>query len=264
LKCDYCINFYDGIREYKRQVISGKKWVLGLNRLLCPEDLPVTLQGGEPSLHPDFLWIIKNIRKDLHIDILTNLSFDIDEFINNIEPARLNRGAPYPNIRVTYHPERMDLDVIIKKVLKMQCAGFSIGIFAILHPRIKKKVLEAQEKCLNLGIDFRTKEFLGVLNGKVRGIYFYPQAVYNVKKKKCLCRTSELILDPDGDVFRCHRDLYRGCNSIGNLLDDSFKIRDIFRSCCNFGDCNPCDIKIKTNRFQISGHHAIEIKSIKG
>jgi len=264
LRCDYCINFYGGIRRYKKQTIPGREWVLGLNRLSCPEDLPITLQGGEPSLHPDFVWIIKHIKKSLNIDILTNLSFDIDEFIDNIDPVRLSRGAPYPNIRVSYHPAYMDLSVIIKKVLKMQRAGFSIGIFSILHPRIKIKILEAKKKCRNSGIDFRTKEFLGVFDGKVSGNYYYPQAVYSLKKKRCLCRTSELILDPLGNVFKCHRDLYHGCNPIGNLMDHSFKIRDAFRRCSNFGDCNPCDIKTKTNRFQIPGHHAVEIKNIKG
>jgi len=262
-RCDYCINLYGGTSRYKKQIISGEQWVLGLNRLLCRSDLPVTLQGGEPSLHPDFISIIKHIRKDLNIDILTNLSFNIDEFIDNIDPAKLNRGAPYPNIRVSYHPAYMDLSVVMKKVLKMQRAGFSIGIFSLLYPGSEKEVLSVKKKCFDSGIDFRTKEFLGVLNGKMYGSYFYPQASYNPKRKKCLCRTSELIVGPHGDVFRCHRDLYRGYNRIGSLLDHSFRIKDVFRSCVDFGDCNPCDIKIKTNRFQISGHHAVEIKGIK-
>jgi MoaA/NifB/PqqE/SkfB family radical SAM enzyme len=246
----------------RRRIMTGKDWVKGLNRISCSGDLPVTLQGGEPSLHPDFIWIIKHIKKELNIDILTNLAFNINEFIDNIDPARLNRGALYPNIRVSYHPGQTDLNATIKKVLKMQSAGFSIGIFAVLHPQAKKKLSEAEKICLDLGIDFRTKEFLGMLNGKVYGNYFYPQAVYSTKKKKCLCRTSELILDPGGSVFRCHRDLYRGCNPIGNLLDRAFRAKDIFRVCSNFGDCNPCDIKTKTNRLQISGHHSAEIKNI--
>jgi len=215
-------------------------------------------------LHPDFIWIIKHIKKNLNIDILTNLSFDVDKFICNIDSARLNRKAPYPNIRVSYHPMYMDLNVIIKKVLKMQHAGFSIGIFAILQPKIKREVLKAQKRCRNLGIDFRTKEFLGLFDGEICGNYYYPQAVYSFKKKRCLCRTSELILGPDGNIFKCHRDLYHDCDPIGTLLDPSFQIKDIFRSCSNFGDCNPCDIKTKTNRFQIPGHHAVEIKNIRG
>jgi hypothetical protein len=33
-------------------------------------------------------------------------------------------------------------------------------------------------------------------------------------------------------------------------------------TCYNFGDCNPCDVKIKTNRFQEYGHTSVEIINI--
>ena len=263
LKCDYCINYYGGGNKFQKPIISGKKWVEMLNRIICSEDLPLTLQGGEPALHPDFIWIIKNLKEDLNIDILTNLSFDVNEFINDINPSRLRRNAPYPSIRVSYHPFYMDLGELIGKVSKMRRAGFSIGIFGILHPKFKQEVLEAQEKCQNLGIDFRTKEFLGEFDGQLYGTYLYPEAVGNGKKKRCLCRTTELIIGPDGNIFRCHRDLYKDFLPIGNLLDPDFEIEDIFRECEEFGDCNPCDIKIKTNRFQVFGHTSVEIKEIK-
>jgi MoaA/NifB/PqqE/SkfB family radical SAM enzyme len=260
LKCDYCINSYSGENRTAVGTLSGRKWVEGLNRLVSRDDLPITLQGGEPSLHPDFIWIINNIRRNLNIDILTNLCFDIDTFITEINPLRLRRNAPYANIRVSYHPYYMDLDKLTKDVLKMQDAGFSIGIFGILHPKITTQVLKAQQKCRDLGIDFRTKEFLGEYNKQLHGTYLYPEAVGSGIRKDCLCRTSELIIGPEGGVFRCHHDLYKGFPSIGNLLDDHFVIEDIFRECNEFGDCNPCDIKTKTNRFQIYGHTSVEIK----
>ena len=263
LKCDYCINYYGGGNGFKKPIISGKKWVEMLNRIICPEDLPLTLQGGEPALHPDFIWIIKNLKEDLNIDILTNLSFDVNEFINDINPSRLRRNAPYPSIRVSYHPSYMDLGELMGKVSKMQRACFSIGIFGILHPKFKQEILEAQEKCQNLGIDFRTKEFLGEFNGKIYGAYFYPDAVGNGRRKKCLCRTTELIIGPDGNIYKCHHDLYKDFPPLGNLLDQNFEIEDIFRECNQFGDCNPCDIKIKTNRFQSHGHTSVGIKDIK-
>lgn len=75
-----------------------------------------------------------------------------------------------------------------------------------------------------------------------------------------LYRTSELIVGPDGNIYRCHHDLYKNFSSIGNLLDPDFKIRNIFRECTQLGDCNPRDIKIKTDRFQVHGHTSIEIK----
>jgi len=65
------------------------------------------------------------------------------------------------------------------------------------------------------------------------------------------CRTTELLIDPGGDVFRCHRDLYSGETPIGNILDPEFYIDEGFRECDSYGFCNPCDVKLKTNRFQI-------------
>ncbi|MCX5701660.1 MAG: radical SAM protein [Candidatus Omnitrophica bacterium] len=263
LRCDYCINYYGGGNKFKNSIIAGKKWVEMLNRLVCPSDLPITIQGGEPGLHPDLIWIIKNLRQDLNIDILTNLCFDVDKFIDNINPGRLRRDAPYPNIRVSYHPPYMDLDELIKKVLKMQQAGFSIGIFSILHPQFKQEVLKTKEKCYGLGIDFRTKEFLGEFNAQIYGTYLYPEAVGNGKRKRCLCRTSELIIGPNADIYRCHHDLYKDLPPLGNMSDSDFEIKDIFRECSQFGDCNPCDIKVKTNRFQVYGNTSVEIKDVK-
>ena len=48
--------------------------------------------------------------------------------------------------------------------------------------------------------------------------------------------------------------------AIGHILDESFVIEDIFRPCRAFGLCNPCDIKVKTNRFQQYGHTSVEIE----
>lgn len=263
LNCAYCINSFAGGNGIKSPVISGERWLEGLNRLVCAENLPVTLQGGEPGLYSDFTWIVKNIKENLNIDILTNLCFDIDKFIDQIDPSRLRRKAPYPSIRASYHPSYMDLDELINRTIKMQRAGFSLGIFSILHPEFKQEVLEARKRCQDSGIDFRTKDFLGEFNGQIYGTYLYPDAIGNDRRRGCLCRTSELIIGPDGSIYRCHHDLYKNFPPIGNLLDPDFKIEDIFRGCGQFGDCNPCDIKIKTNRFQIYGHTSVEIKDIK-
>ncbi|MDD5254682.1 MAG: radical SAM protein [Candidatus Omnitrophica bacterium] len=263
LRCSYCINYFGGGNASRRKLIPGRDWVRGLNRIVCAPDMPVTLQGGEPSLHPDFIWIINHLKKDLHIDILTNLRFDVDAFIGKVDPARLRRKAPYASIRVSYHPTYMDLKALAAKVIKMQNAGFSIGVFGILHPAFKQRVLKAQRECRGLGIDFRTKEFLGEYKGRTYGTYLSPQAISSVKRQRCLCRTSELIVGPDGNVFRCHYDLYHGLPPIGCLLDNSFKIRNVFRKCDYFGACNPCDVKVKTNRFQVFGHSSVEIKKIQ-
>ncbi len=259
LKCSYCINNFEE-RLIRRKAISGKDWIMGLNRLISRENLPVTLQGGEPALHPDFIYIINNLKPELNIDILTNLQFDVDEFIRRVHPNRVKRKAPYASIRVSFHPEQMNLDDLIDRTLKMLKSKFSVGIWGVTHPNYEKVILQAQVRCQRLGIDFRAKEFLGEFNGKLYGTYKYPGACDGKFRKKVKCRTSELLIDSQGDIFRCHADLYAGRSKSGSILDPDFQIDRKFRDCSNFGHCNPCDIKVKTNRFQQYGHTSVEIK----
>lgn len=260
--CTYCINSQNGCVN-NQSFISGDSWIKALNRLVSRSDLPITLQGGEPSLHPDLYSIINNIDTQLNIDVLTNLSFDVEEFTKEVRPCRLKRDAPYASIRATYHPSQINSDIFIGKMTFLKNAGYSIGAFGVLHPSIKEEVLEAKEKCKKYGIDFRFKEFLGESDGELFGTYKYDNAVNCNKKQTCKCRTNELIIGPDCKVYRCHHDLYKGFPPVGDLLGFDFDIQDIFRDCDQYGECNPCDIKIKTNRFQEFGHCSVEIKDVE-
>ncbi len=261
LKCSYCINKFEEGR-FSTERISGEEWVRGLNRIVSREDLPISLQGGEPSLHKDFIYILNNLKPELNIDILTNLQFNEDEFVKAVDPNRVKRDSPYASIRVSYHPETMKLDHLVKKVLKLLDNGFSVGIWGVLHPSQKDEVLRAQEHCKSLGIDFRTKEFLGEHDGQMYGTYRYDGACDRKFEKNVLCKTTELIMGPNGKIYRCHSDIYENREPVGSILDPDFQIKEEFLDCNAFGHCNPCDIKVKTNRFQEFGHTSVEIKSI--
>ena len=259
LRCSYCINYFEEGNFVKKH-LSGKDWVKGLNRIVSRDDLPISFQGGEPSLHKDFIYILNNIKPELNIDILTNLQFNEDEFIRSVNPNRIKRKSPYASIRVSYHPETMQLEPLVKKVLKLQNNGFSIGIWGVMHPVQEAEILRAKEYSSSLGIDFRTKEFLGEYDGKTYGTYLYEGACDKKFAKKVLCKTTELIIGSNGDIYRCHSDLYEGRKPIGNILDENFEIEDKFLECDVFGHCNPCDVKVKTNRFQQFGYTSVEIK----
>jgi len=262
LTCSYCINRFGVVGSGKKH-LSGSDWVKAINRIESRPDLPLTLQGGEPSLHKDFYDIVNNIRADLNIDLLTNLQFDADEFMSKVSPDRIKRDAPYASIRVSYHPQVMELKPLAEKVLTLQKEGYSIGIWGVMHPSQDKMILEAQEYCKGLGIDFRLKEFLGEYEGKMYGTYRYPGACDKEFEKTVSCKTTELIMGPDGSVYRCHSDLYEGRPSVGNVTDAAFELEDIFRPCHVYGHCNPCDIKVKTNRFQEYGHTSVEIEGVE-
>lgn len=258
LSCSYCINRFDDF-NYTKGHMSGDEWIHGLNRIVSRDDLPVTVGGGEPSLHPDFSSIINGISPDLNIDLLTNLEFDIDRFMAEVPAERIKRDAPYASIRISYHPETMTLEPLLKKVLKLLHANYSIGIWGVLHPNQIEEILKAQAQCRSLGIDFRTKDFLGECNDEMHGTIRYPGSCDRTFTKKVKCQTTELIVGPTGHIYRCHSDLYEGRKPIGHLLDPDFQIDDHSRLCDCFGHCNPCDVKVKTNRFQIDGHTSVKI-----
>ncbi|MBC7540335.1 MAG: radical SAM protein [Bacteriovorax sp.] len=262
LKCSYCINHLSGPAQ-KKGFLKGEEWIQALNRLELPTDLPITLQGGEPTVHPHFYQIVKGLREDIAIDLLTNLQFNPIEFSKIISPARLKRDSQYASIRATYHPETMAWGSLLEKVIWMKEKGYAITIYGILHPRDQVEILRAQASAQALGVEFKTKEFLGEYEGQIYGSYRFQGAVFNKDISKCLCKTSELLIGVDGNTYRCHHDLYNKFNHQGNLLDKSFAINDSFKPCERFGNCNPCDVKIKNNRHQQWDHTSVEIKQIE-
>jgi len=282
LNCSFCLNSIDKSRDFNRlkfKEIGGQEWVNSLNRIQTRPDIPITFCGGEPFLHKDFLHILTYLKPELSIDILTNLNWgesNIQKFVREIDPERIKRNAPYPPIRVSYHPEQMgDGESLIKNVKLLQEAGFSIGIESVMYPHPSQ--IEAIEqmaiKCRNNGISFRPKSFTGVYEGRddigrsfsiLHGNYSkYPGCTLNSELKSCLCKTSEFILGPDGNVYRCHRDLFSEEFPIGNISDPNFELQDAFRQCNKYGQCHPCDVKVKTNSKQELGHTSVEIKDIQ-
>lgn len=262
-RCSYCINRPDNSCT-QRDHYPAKNWLQFLNRLSLPDDLPITLQGGEPSQHPEFLEIIQGIRPDLHVDLLTNLSFDVEAFAREIPPSRFARESPYPAIRVTYHPGQCPLEEVLEKVRYMQTRGYSIGLYSIRAPGHERIIENISAKAQVLGIEYRTKEFLGRWRDQIWGTYGYTDGVFSSQRRHVQCRTSELLIAPDGHVFRCHRDLYLGEHAIGHIETVNNGLHSFtFRDCDKFGECNPCDLKSKTNRFQVDGHCSVEIRFIE-
>jgi len=248
-------------------MLTANEWARAAERLILRDDLPLTLQGGEPTLYRGFYEFVNNIKNNIKLDLLTNMQFDEREFAEKTPLKLFLRDAPYAPIRVSYHPAQNDIAEIIKKTEYLQARGFRIGIYAVLPPDAKKaeEILLLQKELVAAGFDFRIKEFLGEYNGKIYGQFKYQDAVSNKPLKNCECRTTELLVAPNGLIYSCHSHLYAARYEIGHILDENFTADaiDIFRECNYYGDCNPCDVKIKTNRFQIFGHTSVEIRNIK-
>lgn len=260
LHCSYCINRDKGARpRYKS--LTAEQWIQGLNRIVTRDDLPITLQGGEPTVHNGFYDVVDKIDNKINIDILTNAQFDFDTFTHRVVADRLKRISKYASIRVSWHPEQMSLDDTMLRVLALQALGYSVGVWIVDHPAYSYYTKHGADKMQKAGIDVRIKEFLGMYNDKMYGTYKYPGAVDGTRRK-CMCRPSEMLIAPDGGIHRCHSDLYNNREAYANILDDNVELLDIYKYCSNYGLCNGCDIKLKTNRYQEYGHCSVDISEI--
>jgi hypothetical protein len=231
--------------------LEAKYWIKGLSRIKTRDDLPITLQGGEPTLYPGFYNIVSELRKaGKHLDLLTNGEFNIKHFLT-IPKDTFGRGAKYASIRFSCH-DKVDALALANKVAILQEYGYEVGIWGLdNNPGLN---LEMATLCADRRIDFRTKEYLS----EECGTYKYPDAISKNGKQKARCKTSELLIGPTGHIFKCHADLYADRNSIGHILNDKMPEFE-YRECSNYGYCNPCDVKLKTNRLQEFGYCATEI-----
>lgn len=256
LNCGYCINRFSGCSSCDEMNTDG--WIEGLSRIKTRQDLPISLQGGEPTIHPGFYKIVDGLyKKNKHLDLLTNGMFDVREFCHYIGAEVFMREAKYASLRFSFH-SKTNLG-LATKIWMMQNSGYEVGVWAIDHPLNKFGNDQMKERCKWLNIDYREKEFLGYYGGQLRGTYKYPDAIEYHGKKKVWCKPSEMLINPAGYIFKCHGDLYANRNYLGHILDKEVVFPG-YTECEHYGTCNPCDIKLKTNRFQESGHCAVDIK----
>ena len=234
LNCSYCINDpgqAGGRDAMGRTEMAPELWVRALNRLRLPPDLPITLQGGEPTLYGRGLGIgglLANV--DASFDLLTNLALPPGRMKRCLDGQvdKLRRDAPYPSIRVSYHPPEMDrvwgrgIDTLLDRCEALRDLGFrvgpdkrssDVGIYMVAHPG-NLGACEDAARAAAKRVAFETKEFLGLHEGVLHGTYKYPFSIDLVAGGhwptglSCQCRTTELLIDPLGFVWPCHHFLY--------------------------------------------------------
>lgn len=260
MKCDYCINTFHV--KPRATPLKSSVMIKGLLRIQTRDDFPITLCGGEPTVHPDFYEIVNKLtNKGKHLDLLTNGMFNATLFCNSIKRGTFGRKAKYASIRISLH-ESTDLYKIVDTAIKLRENKHSVGIWGLDRQDLKEKNKQCNEICGRLGIDFRLKEFLGIYEEKFYGTYKYPDAIRCRGYNLVLCKPSEFLIAPDGYIYGCHSHLYSHTNYLYHILDDIFPPFGLFGQCTDYGTCNPCDIKVKFNRFQEKGHCAVTIEKV--
>lgn len=265
LSCPYCITSHYGSNFLKQGAVSlqATQWIEGLNRLVLPKDLPISLQGGEPFLHRGIWEILENVNHK--IDIMTALPPHLkrDNFLKLKTLDWNKRDAPYPTIRVSYHKGQNDYKELIERIAELQDI-LSIGLYYLTHPdQSQEEIEQIKSYARKFNVELRLKDFLGMHNGKRYGEFYYPDAVLGERKGiNVFCKNTVVPVSPAGDIYLCHSDLYfkRSDRVLGNLLDDTFEFPSDHLPCDNYGLCSECDVKIKTNHYQQYGYTSVNIK----
>ena len=251
LNCSYCINDpqQSGTRSslFRREktALTPEEWVRGLARIPFNPDLPITLQGGEPLLYHNHAGVAVLLEQLPHyFDLLTAFPFTADKFSTmlNGQHRKFMRDAPYPSIRVSYHPEQMNkvwknrgIEELVDRCAGLAEHGFKVspqksesdvGIYMVAHP--ENTDVEQIKAVCNGRVPFEEKEFLGEYETRLYGTYKYPYSTNLISSGKldhtlsCECRTTELLLDPLGFAWGCHFHLYDAWTN--NQPFDAFNI----------------------------------------
>jgi MoaA/NifB/PqqE/SkfB family radical SAM enzyme len=213
----------------------------------------IRLDGGEPSVYPDFMAIVAHLSRRHWLQVNTNLSFDVERFCREIDPRHVRIDA-------SFHSEYVPLDAFAAKIKTLKAHGFKLVVSFVAYPPFVDRIRSCKPVFGDCGVPFIIHPYSGEYGGKdyprgynaeeVKAIYNIdqeskgelewrqdktgaateqgpaapapPPAANTVKR----CRMGQMYarIYPSGDVFRCCTD--DGLLSLGNLYAGSFRLLD--------------------------------------
>lgn len=234
-RCPYCW-FYTGWAEAARRNIYLKpeEWIVHWGNIYNKYGLVhIEITGGEPFIYPHFIQLVKELSRIHTVKITTNMSGDIETFVKEISPERVN-------LDLNFHPLFADADEFLKKVLLLKGAGFKAGVCYLAYPPQMKQMDGFRRRFEEAGINFALAAFWGEYRGRR-----YPEAyteeekelirpflgeidrvVYHLnaqspKGKLCNAGYKYAVVQADGNVVRCGQIADK---FIGNIMDKDFHL----------------------------------------
>lgn len=271
LRCDYCIQ---KVSQAQRPVAGyslrpGRDWVQALNAIegrRKPRFLrrarvkKLSILGGEPTIYPDFLYVLDNLDSSWKITVTSN--FDSPFFEREAELLQGLKGKRRLRFNGSLHFLYTPVEKFIANVRKVQKAGVDVHtLFVVLHPAYQDQAQACKRQLLQVHRRVKLQRFLGFYNGQlypqadepglekeqkdgIRNYPLYQQAFGQRQAARILCHSDKVLIAPNGDIYNCHYKVYTNHkDKLGNLFDQELRVeipREYFL-CAEFGFCNPCD-----------------------
>ncbi len=230
-RCTYCF-FDQHWAEYGRRNVyqTVDEWVSHWSRIYDKYGrCYLTINGGEPFAYPNFVELIHRISKmHWHINITTNTSLSLGEFVERIDPEKVS-------LSVSFHPQYHDLEKFIETVRFLRKARVTIGcINFVAWPPFLKDLAGIIERFQAIGESLKVIPFIGEYKG-----CSYPSQ-YTAEQRELLgmredwmehkrhdgmlCKAGyqSALLLPTGKVARCGQIGDR--QLIGDFFDPGFSL----------------------------------------
>lgn len=191
-KCSYCFG-QDTIRTKEFSSFSQLKNAVDYVKRLKRSAYTVTLAGGEPTIHPEYLNLVGYICNEItnlqHIITVTNGSRNVD-FYKKLIPYSRNTKL---KLTISCHFETVKIDHIID-IIKNLSDDITLDLKLMFHPEKRDTIQNACNTLIELRKIFRFR-----------------------------CNVCLLRMAPNFDVLdsRYEDDDYKWCNEMNRLLSEA-------------------------------------------
>lgn len=250
-RCTYCHAPKPGNPDTRKTTsLDAEKWIriwgdVYKNYGTCF----ILISGGEPFAYPSFKDLVAQLHKKHIIELCTNLEWDVEAFVKNMDPKRIKVGT-------SLHPEFTDLDRFLHRLKLLKDNGFRTHVNFVPWPPLLSKMAEYKERVEGLGVQFILQPFIGEYEKRK-----YPQGYtegereyFKIFKDSCnistldfkttnesdkkgkLCRMGQnyAFIHPDGEADRCCKD---HSVTLGNVIDGTFRLLEE-PAPCTIKECN--------------------------
>ena len=131
----------------------------------------IRLDGGEPSIYPNFFEIIKELSKIHRLQMNTNLSFDVNKFCDVSNPETIRVDA-------SLHCEYTKLETFVEKLNILKQKGYKLTVSYVGYPDFLENIPLAKKAIQTMNIPFFVHPYSGFYEDRQ-----YPQS-YTEKDKK--------------------------------------------------------------------------------
>ncbi len=242
-RCSYCT---------QRFVDDRGQWARDLPRFIAafaalPGDWEIKLSGGEPFRHPDFLAAVRALAEArLRVSVVTNLASPLADLREFADATRTRPGL----VSASLHLEYAEPAEFLAKVRALAAHHAGRVVVTCVATRANLPRLTALktefEAC---GIAFRIqpekqdRDVIDYDDGEraqliqLGGHNGTGEIAPSFAGQPCWAGARYFIVDHRGDAYRCYPARRQKLESLGNLLDGSFRVRPDPEP-CRYAYCN--------------------------